>query len=83
MMGVAMPFYGVTIEVCLSLMILELVTHFVIDYAKGWVGRKIPHCAETAYKAYWVLYGFDQMLHLLVIVVIVALLALFSNYPIL
>ncbi|MBQ6278275.1 MAG: DUF3307 domain-containing protein [Muribaculaceae bacterium] len=83
LMGIMVPLYGVSIKACLLLMAFELVTHFIIDYAKGWTARTFPRYADPAHKPYWVLYGLDQLLHQFVILAIVALTAFFSQYPVL
>ena len=66
---------AVLLAFCVSCVVglfaLELVTHFVIDYGKGFLGRKFPAFADNTKKLFWMLYGLDQLLHLLVIVVIV------------
>ena len=57
-------------ELSLWLMLLEVVTHFVIDFGKAAVPVKVPLLADVKQKAYWVLFGLDQLLHQLVVVVI-------------
>ena len=70
LMGVCLLVFGVTTEQLFLLMSLELVTHFVIDVCKAAVSVKIPLLADIKQKPYWVLFGLDQLLHQLVLVVI-------------
>lgn len=48
--------------------VVEFVTHFVIDYVKGLVGRIFPVFRDIHKKPYWILHGVDQMLHCCVII---------------
>jgi hypothetical protein len=70
LMGACLLVFGVNVELSLWLMLLEVVTHFVIDFGKAAVSVKVPLLADVKQKAYWVLFGFDQLLHQLVVVVI-------------
>lgn len=81
LMGVCLMAFGVNLELALWLMLLELVTHFVIDFGKAAVSVKIPLLADVKQKPYWVLFGLDQLLHQLVVVVIwyEAVFSQFSN----
>ncbi len=65
-------FYGVSLSGCITAFLLELGTHFVIDFLKATATVHIPSLQDITRKPYWVVFGFDQLLHLLVIVVIVA-----------
>ena len=56
------------LKLLLLLMFAELVSHFLIDTAKGLLTARFPLLADQQKKPYWMLYGFDQLLHLLVIV---------------
>ena len=70
LMGGCLLVFGVNMELTLWLMLLELVTHFVIDTCKAVVSVKIPLLAEVKQKPYWVLFGLDQLMHQLVVVVL-------------
>ena len=70
LMGVCLLVFGVNTEQLFLLMSLELVTHFVIDVGKATVSVKLPLLADIKQKPYWVLFGLDQLLHQLVVVVI-------------
>jgi hypothetical protein len=54
----------------LLLVVTEIISHFLIDTAKGLVSARYPILTDMTKKPYWMLYGFDQLLHLLVIVFI-------------
>ena len=70
LMGVCLLVFGVSMELTLWLMLLEVVTHFFIDFGKAVVSVKMPLLAEFKQKPYWVLFGLDQLLHQLIVVVI-------------
>ena len=57
-------------KLLLLLMFLELVSHFLIDTAKGRLTARFPALADMQQKPYGMLYGLDQLLHLMVLVVI-------------
>ncbi|MBR5117355.1 MAG: DUF3307 domain-containing protein [Muribaculaceae bacterium] len=59
------------LKIVFLLFAFEFCTHFIIDYLKGLVGRLYPAFADNRQKQFWVLYGLDQLLHLLVIVAMV------------
>lgn len=46
----------------------ELATHFLIDLTKGQITAHYPALSDNTKKPYWQLFGFDQMLHILVII---------------
>lgn len=71
LMGIVFLIYGTDLQLVAILFSIELVSHFVIDYMKGLAGRCFPACADVKKKAFWVVYGLDQLLHLLVIVAMV------------
>ena len=62
--------WGISWKLLLMLALVELITHFLIDTAKGQLTAYFPILADMKQKPYWMLYGFDQLLHLLVIVLI-------------
>ena len=68
LVGVCLLVFGVSWKLLLLLMFAELVSHFLIDTAKGLLTARFPLLADQQKKPYWMLYGFDQLLHLLVIV---------------
>ena len=68
LVGVCLLVFGVAWKLLLLLVLAELVTHFLIDTAKGRFTSRFPKLADMQQKPYWMLYGFDQLLHLFVIV---------------
>lgn len=68
LVGVCLLVFGVSWKLLLLLMLAELVSHYLIDTAKGLLTARFPLLADQQKKPYWMLYGFDQLLHLLVIV---------------
>ena len=68
LMGLCLLLFEVPWKLLLLFMLVELVTHFLIDMAKGRLTACFPKLADMQQKPYWMLYGFDQLLHLLVIV---------------
>jgi len=62
--------WGVGGRLLLILCAVELLTHFLVDWAKGRITAAFPLLSDMKRKPYWMLYGFDQLLHLLVIALI-------------
>lgn len=70
LMGVCLCVYGVGWKWLLALTAIELVSHFVIDVSKARISSRYPYLSDSRRKPYWMLYGLDQLLHQLVVVVI-------------
>ena len=70
LMGLCLLIGRVAWDMLLLLMLVELISHFLIDTGKGRLTAFYPVLADLQKKPYWMLYGFDQLLHLLVIVFI-------------
>lgn len=68
LMGCAMLVWGVAFHTAVLLAGVELLTHFLIDTAKGRITARFPRLADNSQKPFWMLNGFDQLLHILVIV---------------
>jgi len=51
----------------------QLVTHFTIDVLKGKCNVWFPSVANPADKAHWYIFGFDQLLHQIVIIIMVSI----------
>ena len=72
--------HGVLIAVCVWVavdfrtavwaFIIECFTHCAIDWGKGRIMGQYPVYADTHEKRYWMLFGFDQLLHLYVLLFI-------------
>ena len=70
LIGLCLLIWGVVWKLLLLMMLVELISHFFIDTGKGRLTACYPQWADQQKKPYWMLYGFDQLLHLLVIVFI-------------
>lgn len=51
-----------------KLVILQLISHFLIDVWKGRMNGWFPSLQSSANKWHWIVFGFDQLLHALVII---------------
>lgn len=54
-----------------KLFIFQLMTHFIIDVLKGRVNVWIPTAANPGNKLHWYIFGFDQLLHAIVIILMI------------
>lgn len=70
LVGLCLLFWQTPWKTLLLLVFLELVSHFLIDTAKGRLTARFPALADMQQKPYWMLYGLDQLLHLMVLVLI-------------
>lgn len=70
LMGLCVLAYGTGLRMAFLVIAFEWVTHFLIDTAKALLSVAVPLLADAKHKPYWVLYGFDQFLHQLVVVAI-------------
>ena len=53
------------------LFLFELITHFAIDVWKGKMNVWFPNIKNPINQFHWIVFGFDQLLHHAIIVVIV------------
>lgn len=56
-------------DVWAYLVILQWVSHFLIDTWKGRMNAWFPNLRSPANKWHWIVFGFDQLLHAIVIVI--------------
>ncbi len=70
LMGLCLMVYGLGWQLLLVLMMTELVSHFVIDVSKTQISIRFPYCSDNRHKPYWMLYGLDQLLHQIIVIVI-------------
>lgn len=70
LMGVSLLIWEVSWKWLLSMIVMEIVSHFFIDLAKARLSAKYPCLADQQQKSHWMVYGLDQLLHQLVIVAI-------------
>jgi len=54
--------------------VFQLVTHFIIDVLKGRINYWFKSVQSTANKAHWYVFGADQFMHQLVLIVTILLL---------
>jgi hypothetical protein len=52
-----------------SVITFQLITHFFIDVGKGRMNGWFPTLQNPANKWHWVMFGFDQLLHAIVVIV--------------
>lgn len=67
------PFIGYcssNVILFLSLIIIEIGTHYAIDVTKGWLNVLFPSLANPANRMHWHVFGIDQLLHTLVVLLI-------------
>ena len=54
----------------IELMVFQLFTHWIIDILKGRMNGWFPNLQSPANKFHWYVFGFDQLLHQIVLIVI-------------
>lgn len=70
LVGVCLICWRVPLKTVLMMMLLEVVSHFLIDLGKGLISGRSSILSDPKQKSYWMLYGFDQLLHLSVLLLI-------------
>lgn len=70
LIGMCLLLYGTDLKLLFWLMAFEWMTHFFIDTMKSRLTVANPLLVDSRHKSYWVLYGFDQLLHQMVVIVI-------------
>ena len=73
LMGAVLLAFGIGWKLCVLLSFIQWVSHFIIDTTKGMLTARFPLLADNTRKPFWMLYGLDQLLHLLIIVVMTTL----------
>lgn len=70
--GILMLFFllllGVDYELAMNLWLFQVATHFLIDLLKGKLNFWFPIFQDNTNKAHWILFGFDQFLHSVVVI---------------
>ena len=59
---------GVDYKIALQLWFFQVATHFLIDVWKGRMNGWFPSLQSPTNKGHWIVFGFDQLLHALVII---------------
>ena len=70
LMSIASACFGFELPFIFNLFAFQLVTHFAIDVWKGKMNVWFPTLQNPANKLHWYIFGFDQLLHALVIIAI-------------
>lgn len=72
--GLILLVYPVSVEKIGYLVLFEFIVHYHIDWAKMNINKKMGWKADT-HEGFWILLGFDQLLHLqcYILIVLVAL----------
>lgn len=70
LMALALALFGVSLQGCMVAFLIELGSHFLIDTGKSKLSATYEVLRDNTHKPYWTVYGFDQLLHILVVVVI-------------
>lgn len=55
------------------LIILQVITHFLIDTMKGRMNSWFPELQNPGNSWHWVMFGFDQLLHAIVIIIMTSI----------
>ena len=61
--------FGITGNLLIGLFVFQMLTHFSIDLWKGKMNVWFPALQSPANKWHWIVFGFDQYLHALVIII--------------
>lgn len=72
LMGIFLLIIGVRDSSLSILILFQLTTHFLIDVWKGRMNGWFPSLQSPANKWHWVIFGFDQLLHAVVILMMAA-----------
>lgn len=69
LMGIVLAFYvSINQPMFWSIILFQIYSHFMIDLLKGKVNLWFPSVRNPANKIHWIVFGFDQLLHALVII---------------
>lgn len=71
LMGIVLTLFGIRGDILWQLIGFQLITHFLIDVWKGRMNGWFPSLQNPANKWYWIIFGFDQLLHAIVIILMV------------
>ena len=68
LMFLFLSFFTNDLGLVFKLSAFQLITHFLIDVWKGRMNGWFPALQSPANKWHWIVFGFDQLLHALVII---------------
>lgn len=60
--------FGIDSNKLILLFLIQLISHFLIDTWKGRINGWFPILQSPANKEHWIIFGFDQFLHAVVII---------------
>jgi hypothetical protein len=69
LMFITLIYFDVDLKLTLELSAFQLTTHFLIDLWKGRMNGWFASLQSPANKWHWIIFGFDQFLHALVIII--------------
>ena len=69
LMFITLIYFDVDLKLAFELSAFQLTTHFLIDLWKGRMNGWFPALQSPANKWHWIIFGFDQFLHALVIII--------------
>lgn len=73
LMGIAILIGTLNPDLAIQMGLFQLATHFLIDFWKGRMNETFVSCQNPANKQHWMLFGFDQFLHAVVILAMITL----------
>lgn len=56
---------------------IEIVSHWLIDMLKGKCNVWFPKLKDISYKGFWYMFGFDQLLHISILIILSYLINIF------
>ena len=65
---VFMKIYRFPLRIMVDLSLVQIITHFLIDTWKGRMNVWFPSVSQPQNRSHWYLFGFDQLLHQLIII---------------
>ncbi len=69
LMFLFLTFFINDLGLILKLSLFQLVTHFLIDTLKGRMNNWFPSLQNSKNKWHWIIFGFDQLLHSIIIII--------------
>jgi len=60
--------FGINGNLLIYLFLIQIISHFLIDVWKGIMNGWFPELQNPANKWHWIVFGFDQYLHALIII---------------
>jgi hypothetical protein len=70
LMFIVLLFFSNNYLQILYLSLFQLITHFLIDLCKGRMNSLFPILLDNTNRFHWIIFGLDQLLHTIVILII-------------